>query len=110
MLTYNLSNIGSDSLYEHLYKCIKKDIVLRKIKLPSETNDGRMDRRSTSPKKLNTYESFFGAYATRAIYSIVNTLCELTEVNKIKILIDGEENKEFKDGKVKFDLLFTKQN
>ena len=40
MLTYNLTNIGSDSLYEHLYKCIKKDIILGKIKsgdrLPSK--------------------------------------------------------------------------
>ena len=25
------------------------------------------------------------------VYSIVNTLCELTEVNKIKILINGEK-------------------
>ncbi len=33
------------------------------------------------------------------VYSIVNTLCELTEVNKIKILINGEENKSFKDEK-----------
>ena len=24
MLTYNFANIGSDSLYEYLYKCIKK--------------------------------------------------------------------------------------
>lgn len=44
------------------------------------------------------------------VYSIVNTLCELTEVNKIKILINGEENKSFKDNNVKFDILFTKQN
>ena len=31
------------------------------------------------------------------INSIVNTLTELTEVNKIKILIEGKENEEFKD-------------
>ena len=30
---------------------------------------------------------------TKLIYSIVDTLTELTEVNSIKILIDGEENK-----------------
>ena len=40
MLTYNLTNIGSDSLYEYLYKCIKKDIILGNIKpgerLPSK--------------------------------------------------------------------------
>ena len=27
MLTYNFENIGSDSLYEFLYKCIKNDII-----------------------------------------------------------------------------------
>ena len=40
MLTYNLTNIGSDSLYEYIYKCIKKDIILGNIKpgerLPSK--------------------------------------------------------------------------
>ena len=37
------------------------------------------------------------------IYSIVNTMTNLTEVNSVKILIDGEENKAFKDNKIKFD-------
>jgi len=40
MLTYNLTDIGTDSLYEYLYKCIKNDIISRKIKagerLPSK--------------------------------------------------------------------------
>ena len=40
MLTYSFADIGSDSLYEHLYKCIKNDIkkgVLGKNeKLPSK--------------------------------------------------------------------------
>ena len=40
MLTYNFANIGSDSLYEYLYKCIKNDILLGNIrpgeKLPSK--------------------------------------------------------------------------
>lgn len=37
------------------------------------------------------------------IYSIVNTMTRLTEVNGVKILIDGEENKAFIDNKIKFD-------
>ena len=37
------------------------------------------------------------------IYSIVNTMTNLTEVNSVKILIDGEENRAFKDNKIKFD-------
>ena len=32
-----------------------------------------------------------------SIYSIVNTLTELNEVNSVKILIDGEENKRFEN-------------
>ena len=40
MLTYNFANIGSDSLYEFLYKCIKNDIIqgiiLSGEKLPSK--------------------------------------------------------------------------
>lgn len=40
MLTYNFTDIGSDPLYEYLYKCIKKDILSGKIKagekLPSK--------------------------------------------------------------------------
>ena len=27
MLTYSFSDIGSDTLYNHLYKCIKNDII-----------------------------------------------------------------------------------
>ena len=37
------------------------------------------------------------------IYSIVNTMTRLTEVDAVKILIDGEENKAFKDNKIKFN-------
>jgi len=45
---------------------------------------------------------------SRTIYSIVNTMTTLTEVNGIKILIDGEENKEFKDEKINFKEIFIK--
>ena len=42
------------------------------------------------------------------IYSIVNTLTELTEVNGVKILIDGKEDEAFKDNKIKFTDAFVK--
>lgn len=42
------------------------------------------------------------------IQSIVKTVTELTEINGIKIKINGEENKEFKDGKIKFDKVFNR--
>ena len=42
------------------------------------------------------------------IESIVKTVTELTEINGIKIKINGEENKEFKDGIIKFDQVFNR--
>ena len=37
------------------------------------------------------------------IYSIVDTMTNLTEVNSVKILIDGKEDMAFKDNLIKFD-------
>lgn len=42
------------------------------------------------------------------IQSIVKTVTELTEINGIKIEINGEDNKEFTDGKIKFDKIFNR--
>lgn len=46
---------------------------------------------------------------SNTIYSIVNTMTVLTEVNGVKILIDGKENQAFKDGKIKFDDAFVEK-
>lgn len=43
------------------------------------------------------------------IYSIVNTLTELNEVNSVKFLIDGNESSGFKDGAIKFDNPFLRK-
>jgi len=44
------------------------------------------------------------------VYSIVNTLTELNEVSGVKILINGEENKAFKDNQISFKDIFTKND
>ena len=41
--------------------------------------------------------------------SIVKTMTELTEVNSIKILIDGEENKAFLDNQITFENEFARE-
>ena len=46
----------------------------------------------------------------KIINSIVNTLTELTEVNGVKILINGEENKAFEDGALNFNDVFLRIN
>lgn len=45
---------------------------------------------------------------SKIIYSIVNTLTELTEVSGVKILINGEENICFEDGALRFDDVFVR--
>ena len=44
------------------------------------------------------------------IYSIVNTMTRLTEINGVKILIDGKADQKFKDGKINFSDTFIKLN
>lgn len=44
------------------------------------------------------------------VYSIVNTLTELNEVSEVKFLINGEENLQFKDGKINFKNVFVKND
>ena len=44
------------------------------------------------------------------VYSIVNTLTELNEVSEVKFLINGEENLQFKDGKINFKNTFIRNN
>ena len=45
---------------------------------------------------------------SNTIYTIVNTVTELTEVEAVKILIDGEENKCFVDEKMNFSESFVR--
>ena len=41
--------------------------------------------------------------------SIINTLTELTEVNKVAILINGEEDSGFPDGELMFNKIFVRE-
>ena len=46
----------------------------------------------------------------KIINSIVNTLTNLKEINSVKFLINGEENLQFKDGKINFKEAFIKND
>ena len=50
-----------------------------------------------------------GKEAEEKTIESINTLTELTEVNSIKILIEGEENKKFNDGEVSFEKIFIRE-
>lgn len=44
------------------------------------------------------------------ISQIVNTMTQFTEINSVKILIDGQENMSFNNGNIKFEQLFTNED
>ena len=46
---------------------------------------------------------------SRTIYSIVNTMTQLNEIESIKIVIDGNENAEFADHAIQFTDPFVRQ-
>ena len=82
---------------EELSKTIPEGTRINKIELKGDTL--YID---FSKEFINNHEG--GEDKEKAtIYSLVNTMTNLTEVNSIKILIEGEENKAFKDNKIKFD-------
>ena len=45
-----------------------------------------------------------------AISQIVDTVTQFTEINSVKILIDGEENKVSKSGSIRYEQIFTKED
>ncbi len=47
---------------------------------------------------------------SKILETIVKTVTELNEVNSVKILIDGEENKCFKDEQINFEKTFSRSD
>lgn len=47
---------------------------------------------------------------SKIVYSVVNTLVELTEIDSVKILIDGHEGTAFDDGAIDFKNAFVRMD
>lgn len=60
-------------------------------------------------EEFTNVENLGAEEENKIIYSIVNTLTELTEVSGVKILINGEENKKFSEEGLKFNEIFVRQ-
>lgn len=67
MLTYNFENIGSDTLYEYLYKCIKNDIIQGKIKSGEKLPSKRALAKKSGHKCDHCRECLWSA-CSRGIY------------------------------------------
>ena len=69
MLTYNFTNTGSDSLYEYLYKCIKKDILSGKIKAGEKLPSKRMFAKNLGISVITVENAYGQLMAEGYIYS-----------------------------------------
>ncbi len=70
MLTYSFSNIGSDSLYEHLYKCIKKDILQGDLKVDEKLPSKRSFAKNLGISVITVENAYSQLIAEGYIYSI----------------------------------------
>lgn len=88
---------------EKLEKCIPEGTKIKAVKLQNNmliidfSKEFIENHEGGSKKESNT------------IYSLVNTLTQLNEIDSIKILIEGKENQAFKDGQIKFNEPFLKK-
>ena len=69
MLTYNFTDTGSDSLYEYLYKCIKKDILSGKIKAGEKLPSKRMFAKNLGISVITVENAYGQLMAEGYIYS-----------------------------------------
>lgn len=89
---------------EEMTKVLPPDTVLNKAEIIGNTVHLDFAENFVKDQKLGE------AQEKLIINSIVNTLTELTEVNAVKITIDGKENMGYPDEGVMFKEPFTRQN
>ena len=89
---------------EHLQKIIPEGTKINSIKIECNTVYVDLSKEFID----NHVEGIENERKT--IYSIVNTLTELNEVTFVRILIEGQENLEFKDGCMNFKENFERNN
>lgn len=70
MLTYNFTNKGSDSLYEYLYKCIKKDILQGNIKAGEKLPSKRTFAKNLGISIITVENAYEQLVAEGYIYSL----------------------------------------
>ena len=89
MLTYNLTNIGSDSLYEYLYKCIKNDILLGNLGVHEKLPSKRSFAKNLGISVITVENAYEQLMAEGYIYSIPKKgfyVADLRELNLTKTL------------------------
>lgn len=105
----NLVKSTKDIVYESSYS-LERDVINRLIQGPDEdgyysTLPSSLQVISINVKSGTCYVNFDSAFVTEAlpisgytiVYSIVNSLCELPDVRRVQIMVNGDSNVLFKE-------------
>lgn len=84
MLTYSFSDLGSDSLYEHLYICIKSDILQGNICVGEKLPSKRSFAKNLGISTITVENAYAQLIAEGYIYSIPKKGYFVTDINTIK--------------------------
>ena len=80
MLTYSFVDLGSDSLYEHLYKCIKNDIMSGQLKSGDKLPSKRSFAKNLDISTITVENAYAQLMAEGYIYSLPKRGYFVTEV------------------------------
>ena len=107
MLTYSFTNIGSDSMYEYLYKCIRNDITQGKIKAGEKLPSKRSFTKNLGISVITVENAYGQLLAEGYIYSmpkrgfyvsdLSSAYMEKKAVRKEQLSLTGGETSYFAD-------------
>lgn len=83
MLTYSFENIGKTSLYEHLYNCIKNDIMTGLLKNGSKLPSKRSFAKNLGISSITVENAYAQLIAEGYIYSIPKKGYYVSDVSQI---------------------------
>ena len=70
MLTYSFENIDGDSMYEYLYRCIKQDILQRKLKAGEKLPSKRAFAKNLGVSTITVESAYAQLVAEGYLYSL----------------------------------------
>lgn len=85
MLTYSFADIGSDSLYHHLYQCIKDDILSGELSAGSRLPSKRSFAKNLGVSNITVENAYAQLQAEGYIYSIAKKGFYVREISDLTL-------------------------
>ena len=89
MLTYSFENIDSESMYEHLYRCIKQDILQKKLKSGEKLPSKRSFAKNLGVSTITVESAYAQLVAEGYLYTLPKRgyyVCDLERGEEVPLL------------------------